>query len=271
MPQPRTSRSLPVEAEDYVCTSTSRPSRTPTTLPPRAACSSPLATTPGVQRGPDRCQRLNVKTVTWTDEVGRRGGRAHTVESPSKEHQGPQHPEAHQTARQSPTLALTASSAMRDAIRSRSSRTRLPPAGEKENKLRLTACPSRLRSSTRWTPTTSSPSLRARPELPVNLAARGAALDTWLPASRSDHGAVHRRPAQAGQRRALPVSPWLWTPSPASSRSRSPRMTSTLVREGRRQGRRASRPSSSPIAACLPSVSPSVVPRPSTTWSRTPR
>lgn len=34
------------------------PSRTPTTLPPRAACSSLVATAiQGVQRGPDRCQR----------------------------------------------------------------------------------------------------------------------------------------------------------------------------------------------------------------------
>ncbi len=34
---------------------------------------------------------------------------------------------------------------------------------------------------------------------------------------------------------------------------------------------RLPRPSLSPMAVCLPSASPSVAPRPSTTWSRTPR
>lgn len=114
----------------------------------------------------------DVKTVTWTDEVEEgEEAETHTVEVTVKGIKVRNTPSS-PTSLSSPTSASTASMPCATPLRSRSSRTRLPACRPRRrtvaSPLLLSVC-----SSTRWTPTTSSPSLRslARTSCPTLLPA----------------------------------------------------------------------------------------------------
>lgn len=212
----------------------------------------------------------DVKTVTWTDEVEEgEEAETHTVEVTVKGIKVRNTPELTDELVKS-DFGFDSIDAMRDAIKieiEQDKASRLP--AEKENRC-VSALAERLQLDEMDADYEQSVFEELGQNFLSNLAARGMTLDTWLPASgltmEQFIGDLHK------QANDVAVSPWLWTPSPVSSRSRSPRTTSTP--SSRRPASRTSRlprPSSSPMAACLPSASPSVAPRPSTTWSRTPR
>lgn len=103
-----------------------------------------------------------------------------------------------------------------------------------------------------------------------SLSARGMSLDGWLQANRISSedfiADLHRQANDVARESSR------WTPSPVSSRSRSPLRTSTASSSApASRTSRPPRPSSSPMAACPPSATPSVAPRPLTGWSRTRR
>ena len=114
----------------------------------------------------------DVKTVTWTDEV-EEGEEAETTpsRSPSRASRSATPPSS-PTSSSSPTLASTASRPCATPSRSRSSRTRLPACRPRRRIVASPLSPSAC-SSTRWMPTTSSPSLRslARTSCPTSLPA----------------------------------------------------------------------------------------------------
>ncbi len=126
----------------------------------------------------------DVKTVTSSPTRSRRARRPRPTpsRSPSRASRAATPPSS-PTSSSSPTLASTASTPCATPSRSRSSRTRLPASRLRRRTVASPLSPSAC-SSTRWTPTTSSPIFEELAQnFLSNLAARGMTLDTWLPAS----------------------------------------------------------------------------------------
>ena len=114
----------------------------------------------------------DVKTVTWTDEAEEgEEAETHTVEVTVKGIKVRNTPSS-PTSSSSLTLASTASTLCATPSSSRSSRTRLPASRPRRRTVASPLSPSAC-SSRRWTPTTSSPSLRslARTSCPTSLPA----------------------------------------------------------------------------------------------------
>lgn len=143
----------------------------------------------------------DVKTVTWTDEVEEgEEAETHTVEVTVKGIKVRNTPELTDELVKS-DFGFDSIDAMRDAIKieiEQDKASRLP--AEKENRC-VSALAERLQLDEMDADYEQSVFEELGQNFLSNLAARGMTLDTWLPASGSDHGAVHRRPAQAGQRR----------------------------------------------------------------------
>lgn len=115
----------------------------------------------------------DVKTVTWTDEVEEgEEAETHTVEVPVKGIKVRNTPSSPTSSSKS-DFGFDSIDAMRDAIKIEIEQDKgFPPPGREGEPLRLRSrrAPG---SSTRWTPTTSSPSLRslARTSCPTSLPA----------------------------------------------------------------------------------------------------
>ncbi|MFR3925099.1 MAG: trigger factor, partial [Collinsella sp.] len=178
----------------------------------------------------------DVKTVTWTDEVEEgEEAETHTVEVTVKGIKVRNTPELTDELVKS-DFGFDSIDAMRDAIKieiEQDKASRLP--AEKENRC-VSALAERLQLDEMDADYEQSVFEELGQNFLSNLAARGMTLDTWLPASgltmEQFIGDLHKQANDVAR------SPWRSTPSPVSSRSRSPRTTSTPSSRRPASGRR---------------------------------